>query len=245
MAALVEQLETRVGSVDNGEVYMKQTTNAVVPMPEGPKIFETVGPWEDFATPSRDMRLIIAMNVLAGLPQRIVQHPELFVLGGRKPAEAQQEIEDPARQADQASGRIEYKRTDGSSQRLTVADMHRPQGGLRDGLQPQRLRGAALGRPRWHPRDADLPAPRPRRPARPHGAIPHLVPRRPPPPALSRARPLRRIVSFLMMIGVLGRLPLGSAGSFSTRVIFLISVDLLAGAEHACGGRPGGGWAAR
>ena len=25
MAALVEQLETRVGSVDNGEVYMKQT----------------------------------------------------------------------------------------------------------------------------------------------------------------------------------------------------------------------------
>ena len=122
LAALVEQLETRVGSVDNGEVYMKQTAGAVVPMPEGPKIFETVGPWEDFATPSRDMRLIIATNVLSGLPQRIVQHPELFVLGGRKPAEAKQ---DTAALHDKLTRErsIEYKRTDGASQRLTVADV--------------------------------------------------------------------------------------------------------------------------
>ena len=118
----MEQLETRVGSVDNGEVYMKQTAGAVVPMPEGPKIFETVGPWEDFATPSRDMRLIIATNVLSGLPQRIVQHPELFVLGGRKPAEAKQ---DTAALHDKLTKErsIEYKRTDGASQRLTVADV--------------------------------------------------------------------------------------------------------------------------
>ena len=41
--ALVEQLETRVGSVDNGEKFMRENNNPVVPMPEGPKIFETVG----------------------------------------------------------------------------------------------------------------------------------------------------------------------------------------------------------
>ena len=93
LAALVEQLETRVGSVDNGEVYMKQTKDAVVPMPEGPKIFETVGPWEDYATPSRDMRLIIAMNVLQGLPERIVRRPELFLLEGRQPPAVRQEME--------------------------------------------------------------------------------------------------------------------------------------------------------
>ena len=57
-------------------------------MPEGPKIFETVGPWEDYATPSRDMRLIIAMNVLLGLPERIERHPELFVLGGAQAGRA-------------------------------------------------------------------------------------------------------------------------------------------------------------
>ena len=51
-------------------------------MPDGAKIFETTGPWEDYATPSRDMRLLIAMNVLLGLPDRIVKHPELFNLGG-------------------------------------------------------------------------------------------------------------------------------------------------------------------
>ena len=60
---------------------MKQTKDAVVPMPEGPKIFETVGPWEDYATPSRDMRLIIAMNVLTGLPERIVQAPRAVRAG--------------------------------------------------------------------------------------------------------------------------------------------------------------------
>jgi hypothetical protein len=122
LAALVEQLETRIGSVDNGEVYMKQTSGAVVPMPEGPKIFETVGPWEDYATPSRDMRLIIAMNVLAGLPERIVQHPDLFVLGGRKPEQARQEMSALHEKLTRERS-IEYKRTDGSSQRLTVADL--------------------------------------------------------------------------------------------------------------------------
>ena len=126
LAALVEQLETRVGSVDNGEVYMKQTKDAVVPMPEGPKIFETVGPWEDYATPSRDMRLIIAMNVLQGLPERIVRRPELFLLEGRKPAAVRKEIEGLADKRSRERT-IEYKRTDGTPQKLTVAESDHPQ----------------------------------------------------------------------------------------------------------------------
>ncbi len=135
LAALVEQLETRVGSVDNGEVYMKQTRDAVVPMPEGPKIFETVGPWEDFATPSRDMRLIIAMNVLQGLPERIVRRPELFLLEGRKPAAARQEIEAlAARRVGERS--IEYKRTDGTPRKLTVADLMARKAGFEMAYNP-------------------------------------------------------------------------------------------------------------
>ena len=36
-------------------------------MPDGPAIFETTGAWEDFATPSRDLRLLIAMDVVRKL----------------------------------------------------------------------------------------------------------------------------------------------------------------------------------
>ena len=122
MNALVEQLTTRVGSVDNGERFMRDKHNPVVPMPYGPKIFETAGPWEDYATPSRDMRLVIALRVLTGLPARIALHPELFVLGGRKPAEVKAEIE--AFHEKQIHERaIEYRRSDGSTFRLTVADI--------------------------------------------------------------------------------------------------------------------------
>ena len=122
MNALVEQLTTRLGSVDNGERYMREKNNPVVPMPSGPKIFETVGPWEDYATPSRDMRLLIALRVLTGLPTRISEHPELFVLGGRKPAEVRSEIE--ALHERQIRERaVDYRRSDGSMFRLTVADI--------------------------------------------------------------------------------------------------------------------------
>jgi hypothetical protein len=122
LSAIVEQLETRVGSVNNGEKFMREHNNPVVPMPEGPKIFETVGPWEDYATPSRDMRLIIAMNVLTGLPDRIQRHPDLFVLGGRKPAELKAELERlHAKRIQERS--IEYHRTDDSPFKLTVAEV--------------------------------------------------------------------------------------------------------------------------
>jgi len=122
MNALVEQLTTRVGSVDNGERYMRDKHNPVVPMPVGAKIFETTGPWEDYATPSRDMRLLIALRVLTGLPARIVEHPELFMLGGHKPAEVRAEIE--ALHEKQIHERsIAYQRSDGSTFRLTIADI--------------------------------------------------------------------------------------------------------------------------
>jgi hypothetical protein len=120
--ALVEQLKVRVGSVDNGEKYMRENASPVVPMPEGAKIFETTGPWEDYATPSRDMRLIIAMNVLLSLPERVVRHPELFNLGGRRPAAVADELRKMHAERVRERG-IEYKRSDGSTFKLSVADL--------------------------------------------------------------------------------------------------------------------------
>ena len=39
-------------------------------MPDGASIFETTGAWEDFATPSRDLRLLIRRRVSGTAPRR-------------------------------------------------------------------------------------------------------------------------------------------------------------------------------
>lgn len=123
LAALMEQLETRVTSVDNGETYWRAHPGTTIPMPVGPAIFETTGPWEDYATPSRDMRLLIAMKVLDGLPERIRQHPELYALRGESPDAAAARIAQlHARRLDERA--ISYSRSDGSPWRLTLRDLY-------------------------------------------------------------------------------------------------------------------------
>jgi hypothetical protein len=148
--ALVEQMQVRVGSVDNGEKYMRENGNPVVPMPEGAKIFETTGPWEDYATPSRDMRLIIAMNVLLGLPDRVVRHPDLFNLGGKKPAAAAEELRKLHDKRITERG-IEYRRSDGTPFKLTVADLLKRKAALEIAYNPndcvETRWGAAPGSP--------------------------------------------------------------------------------------------------
>jgi len=133
--ALMEQLETRVQSVDNGENYMRVQRGKVVSMPKGSAIFETVGPWEDYATPSRDMRLLIAMKVLASLPERIRRHPELFNLGDRDAEEAAIEIERlHTRMAEKHF--IHYTRSDGGTWRLSLAEIYRRQEALEVAYNP-------------------------------------------------------------------------------------------------------------
>lgn len=122
LAALVEQIETRVTSVNNGEAYFRKNPRSVIAMPSGAAIFQTIGPWEDYSTPSRDMRLIIAINVLAGLPEKILRHPELFVLGNQSPAQAKAQIEQHHAQRILESS-IRYTRSDGSPWELPVADV--------------------------------------------------------------------------------------------------------------------------
>ncbi len=121
LAALMEQLETRVTSVDNGERYVRANPARIV-MPGGSAIFETIGPWEDYATPSRDMRLLIAMKVLAGLPERIRRYPELYVLRGDSPQNAAARIERLHEQRLDEQF-VTYTRSDGSPWRLSLRDI--------------------------------------------------------------------------------------------------------------------------
>ena len=133
--ALVEQLQARLGSVDNGERFMRENRNPLVPMPVGAKIFETVGSWEDYATPSRDMRLLIALDVLARLPARVSAHPDLFVLGGRKPDELRAELE-KLHQRRIHERKVEYRRSDGTPFSLTVADVYARRSSLEMAYNP-------------------------------------------------------------------------------------------------------------
>src|SRR5262249_50896619 len=69
ITSLTEQIKTRVTSVENGRKYqLKQAGDTA--MPDGASIFETSGPWEDFSTPARDFRLLIAIDVVRGFPNR-------------------------------------------------------------------------------------------------------------------------------------------------------------------------------
>jgi hypothetical protein len=133
--ALMEQLKTRVDSVAKGEAYMRAHPGTTIPMPSGPAIFETTGPWEDFATPSRDMRLLIALNVLAGLPERIRRYPDLYVLQGERPAEAAAGIERlHAGRLDQQF--VTYTRSDGAEERLSLRDIYARRAGLEVAYNP-------------------------------------------------------------------------------------------------------------
>jgi hypothetical protein len=120
--ALMEQLETRVTAVENGEDHVRRHPGAVIAMPEGKAIFETIGPWEDYSTPSRDMRLLIAMKVLTGFAERIERHPQAFVLHGASPQQVKAELErHHVRRIQERS--VRYRRSDGSAWTLTLADI--------------------------------------------------------------------------------------------------------------------------
>jgi hypothetical protein len=135
LAALMEQLETRVTAVETGESAMRKSGGALVPMPQGPAIFETVGPWEDFATPSRDMRLLIALKVLEGLPERIRRYPELYVLGGEGAGAAAARIE-RLHERRLAERTVEYRRSDGSPWRLSLKEVYGRRPALEVGYNP-------------------------------------------------------------------------------------------------------------
>ena len=79
ITALEEQVNTRVISVENGRKY--QGGHGEIAMPDGPAIFATTGAWEDFSTPARDFRLLIAIDVVRGYPDRVARQLECLVLG--------------------------------------------------------------------------------------------------------------------------------------------------------------------
>jgi hypothetical protein len=120
--ALEEQVKVRVGSVDNGRKY-RAGGGKRIDMPEGSAIFETVGPWEDFSTPSRDLRLLVAIDMVTGAPARITRRLSRYAVTPGQTAEEVRKSLETTLTEELGKRKFEYVRTDGSSFPLTVADV--------------------------------------------------------------------------------------------------------------------------
>ena len=122
ITALEEQVKTRVTSVENGRKYLSGG-GAEVAIPEGASIFETTGAWEDFATPSRDLRLLIAIDVVRGFPDRVARRPERYAMPKDKSvADVKRELESVLT-SDLAQRKFMYTRTDGSQWTLALKEV--------------------------------------------------------------------------------------------------------------------------
>jgi hypothetical protein len=121
ITALEEQVNTRVTSVENGRKY--QGGHGEIAMPDGPAIFATTGAWEDFSTPARDFRLLIAIDVVRGYPDRVARQPGRYAMPKDKSlAEVKAELQSVLA-AELAARRFSYARSDGSPWKLSLKEV--------------------------------------------------------------------------------------------------------------------------
>jgi hypothetical protein len=122
ITSLEEQVNTRVTSVENGRKYLAGG-GRTVDMPDGASIFETTGAWEDFATPSRDLRLLIAIDVVRGAPDRVARRPERYAMpSGKSVADVKAELEGMLA-SELVARKFTYTRSDGSQWTLSLKDV--------------------------------------------------------------------------------------------------------------------------
>jgi hypothetical protein len=115
-------VKVRVTSVENGRKF-QASGRGNAEMPDGPAIFETSGAWEDFSTPARDLRLLIALDVVRNFPDRVARRPERYAMPKDKSvADVKAQLE-AVLASELAERKFSYTRTDGSSWTLALKDM--------------------------------------------------------------------------------------------------------------------------
>jgi hypothetical protein len=122
ITSLTEQIKTRVTSVENGRKWQAKATGDAT-MPDGAAIFETTGAWEDFSTPARDFRLLIAIDVVRNFPDRFVRRANRYAIPPGKSVEDMKKELQGVLDSELASRKITYTRSDGSSWTLSVKDV--------------------------------------------------------------------------------------------------------------------------
>ena len=134
--AFYELVQERIDSVVAGEEYMAGRGFEPISMPDGPEIFETSGAWEDYSTPARDLRLLIAIDIITRFPGRVIARPAGFAIpAGQTPESVADRLR--RRAAEYLAGHaVTYIRSNGREQRLTLAAMLERQAGLEMAYNP-------------------------------------------------------------------------------------------------------------
>jgi hypothetical protein len=122
ITSLEEQVKTRVTSVENGRKF-QNSARGEASMPDGAAIFETTGPWEDFSTPSRDLRLLIAIDVVRGFPDRVARRPERYAMPKDKSVMGVKAELQSVLASELAARKFSYPRSDGSPWTLALKDV--------------------------------------------------------------------------------------------------------------------------
>jgi len=122
ITSLEEQVKTRVVAIENGRKF-QNSGRGDAEMPNGASIFETTGAWEDFSTPARDFRLLIAIDVVRGFPDRVARRPERYAIPfGKNVAMVKAELQNELA-SELAARKFSYTRSDGSQWTLTLKDV--------------------------------------------------------------------------------------------------------------------------
>ncbi len=120
--SLEEQVKTRVTAVENGRKW-QSTARGDADMPDGPSIFETNGAWEDYATPARDFRVLIAIDVVRGYPDHVARRPERYAIpNGKSAVDVKAELQNVLA-SELAARKFSYTRSDGSQWTLSLKDV--------------------------------------------------------------------------------------------------------------------------
>jgi hypothetical protein len=133
--SLLSQAKFRVVSVKNGEDWVIAHPTQVMKMPDGPDIFLTSGPWEDFATPSRDFRLLIAIDTVMSFAAAVKRAPARFAVEEKDVDAVIKKLEAELAKA-LAAKSIEYIRSDGKVQTVTMAELVERRAGFEVSYNP-------------------------------------------------------------------------------------------------------------
>jgi hypothetical protein len=137
VVALAEAVRVRVTSIENAEAYLRARPGTTIPMPSGYEIFETTGPWEDYATPNRDLRLLVAFDAVLGWEDRVTRDPTRFGVTADGVAALRAALVERRDRwlADPELGFV-YRRSDGTPQALTLSELARRLPALEVGYDP-------------------------------------------------------------------------------------------------------------
>ncbi|MBN2531139.1 MAG: C40 family peptidase [Deltaproteobacteria bacterium] len=134
--ALHEAVKRRGQAIENGEAFMAENDFNPIEMPEGQAIFQTEGPWEDYSTPSRDMRLLIALDAVLMTPNHVAKNPKQY--GISDSFEINRVIDNLTRimEAELDNRKFQYTRSDASRWRLSLSDVAQRQKALEMAYNP-------------------------------------------------------------------------------------------------------------